>query len=229
MRNELEVTLLHNSPIFLAVRAARMCTDSLDKMTSEGDNLSRVDRDLLVNKVFGNMHDSMNPSHESVIEHVVYTLDVNGVSRALLQELMRHRVASPSVQSTRYALKRIFRKITGGEELSSDVLDKLLILTGDTDVDNVSRANLNNLIELYRKRKSDKVKLANDILKFPLPESFRVRLQYTINARSLRNLFVLRTSERAMWEIRRLAYNMYEALPDNHKFMFADRLHLVAF
>lgn len=223
--SELEVVLLHNSPISLIARAARMCTDTLDKLTSEGDSLSDRDKKLVVERILGNTNDPMNPSHESVIEHAVYTFDINGISRALLQELMRHRIASPSVQSTRYALKKIFRKATGGEELTDEVLNNLLILTGNDVVDLISRKNLLNLIEAYRKATGEGSKIPNDILKFPLPESFRLRLQYTINARSLRNLFVLRTSRRAMWEIRRLSYTMYDALPDNHKFLFKDRVH----
>ncbi len=225
MKSELEVTLLHHAPISLVIRAARMCTDSLDKMTSEGDNLTEPDKKVLVNKIFGDTSDPMNPSHESVIEHATYTFDINGVSRALLQELMRHRIASPSVQSTRYALTRMFNKATAGKSLP-DALNQLLILTGDSEVDNISRINLANIIGLNRKRvaKGDK-KVKNDILKFPLPESFRLRLQYTINARSLRNLLVLRTSKRAMWEIRRLAHAMYTEIPEHHKFMFADRVH----
>lgn len=223
--SELTVTLLHNSPIYLVARAARVCTDTIDKMTSVGDTLSPKDRKLIIDKILGNVKDTMNPPHESVVEHVNYTFDIDGVSRALLQELMRHRIASPSVQSTRYALKKVFRKATSGEELTDEVLNRMLVLTGNDLVDDVSGQNLLNLIELFRSSKAEGIKIPNDILKFPLPESFKVHLQFTLNARSLRNFFVLRTSKRAMWEIRRLAYAMYEVLPDHHKFLFADRLH----
>ena len=42
--------------------------------------------------------------HESVIEHINLTFRVEGISRALLQELARHRHISLSVRSTRYTL-----------------------------------------------------------------------------------------------------------------------------
>lgn len=46
---------------------------------------------------------AMAAGHESVIEHATFTFLVEGVSRLLLAQLTRHRLASFSVQSQRYA------------------------------------------------------------------------------------------------------------------------------
>ena len=45
--------------------------------------------------------------HASTIEHLVYSFDIDGISRAVLQELARHRIASYTVKSTRYTLKEL--------------------------------------------------------------------------------------------------------------------------
>ena len=45
--------------------------------------------------------------HASTIEHLVYSFDIDGISRAVLQEICRHRVASYTVKSTRYTLKEL--------------------------------------------------------------------------------------------------------------------------
>ena len=51
---------------------------------------------------------AMDGGHESVLEHTKFTFLIEGVSRALLAQIIRHRIASFSVQSQRYV------KLTGG-------------------------------------------------------------------------------------------------------------------
>ena len=65
----------------------------------------------------------------------------------------------------------------------------------------------------------------NDIAKFALPDAYKTELTWTINARSLQNFLKLRTAPSAMWEIRRLANAVYDALPGDHKYIFAECLH----
>jgi thymidylate synthase (FAD) len=67
--------------------------------------------------------------------------------------------------------------------------------------------------------------IANDKAKFCLPDSLQSECIFTINARSLRNFFELRTGPRAMWEIRQLAYMMWDAIPEEYRFMFIDTIH----
>ena len=49
------------------------------------------------------MRHAMAAHHESVEEHAVFTFEIDGVSRVLLAQLTRHRLASYSVESQRYA------------------------------------------------------------------------------------------------------------------------------
>ena len=57
-----------------------------------------------------------------------------------------------------------------------------------------------------------------------MPECYKTELTWSINARSLQNFLSLRSSKSALWEIRELAYKIFEILPMEHKFIFEDSL-----
>jgi len=214
--NQTKAMLLHNSPISLVVRAARICADSIeDSDTPLGsDFIGTEDEEFMRHRILktGNSN-TMNPSHESVIEHAVYTFEM-WFSRAVLQELSSHRIASPSVQSTRFSLKKLVKKMEDGEDLT-----EFLTFTGDEDVDQGIIDQTAIMVAQVKKGKP------NDKAKYLVTDAFRTREILTINARSLRNLFVLRTSRRALWEIRQLAFAMVDAVPRSHMFLFEDRIH----
>ena len=67
--------------------------------------------------------------------------------------------------------------------------------------------------------------LENDIAKFCLPESYKTELTWTINARSLQNFIALRSDKSALWEIRDMAYKLYETLPQTHQYLFEKSLY----
>jgi|APSaa5957512535_1039671.scaffolds.fasta_scaffold54867_2 thymidylate synthase (FAD) len=190
-KNTQRVELLYNSPIDLAVLAARTCWDSMDKSDNNGP------RDMALLKSI------LAKNHESVIEHIVYTFKIEGFSRAVLQELARHRIASPSVRSTRYTLKKL-SKLTD-EELSEQ------FVSTDPDLDQLEFEYVKNLIEIV-KRKG----LVPDRFKHKIPESLKFEAVWTINARSLRNFLSLRMSKAALWEIRELAQAIKKELPKEH-------------
>ena len=52
-----------------------------------------------------------NIGHESPIEHVSFTFGIQGVSRAFLAQLTRHRIASYSVKSQRYVNEKMFEYV----------------------------------------------------------------------------------------------------------------------
>ncbi len=214
--NQAKAALLYNSPISLVVRAARVCTDSLEKSdtVTGSDMLGPVDEKFMRERIMKTgKFDVMNPAHESVIEHAVYTFEL-WFSRAVLQELSRHRIASPSVQSTRFALKKLVKKMAQSQDLS-----EFLTFTGDEEIDRGIIEQTKIMIAQVKKEKP------NDKTKFLITDAFRTREMLTINARSLRNLFVLRTSSHALWEIRQLAFAMVDVIPRSHRFLFEDRIH----
>jgi thymidylate synthase (FAD) len=195
----MDVKLLGHSDLYVVALAARMCSGTIDRLSSEGDMLSASDRDVIERRVLAE-DDPMSPPHESIIDHLSYTYMIDGFSRAMLQELARHRIASISVESTRYSLKKIIAKIV---ESGYSGLSDCFVKTGNEDVDTASEMAIQTLIGIHRKSGEKGIK--NDVLKFCLVESFKTRAVFTINARSLRNLLVLRSSKRAMWEFRECA------------------------
>ena len=201
------VTLMQHSSLEVCAHAIRTCWQSYDKSDEGGDK----DKEL-IDRV-GNKF-----KHASTLEHLTYTFFIDGVSRALLQELARHRMASPSVKSTRYTLKELQEEYAFS---SMDTLraSKYLVMTKNKLVDEMSIKALENLRIVLQTNTS------NDIAKYCLPESYKTSLTWTINARSLQNFISLRSSKSALWEIRYLAKALFKSLPTDHKYLFESSLN----
>ena len=202
----MKVELLHYTPLDVCAHAIRTCWQSFDK-SDEGGEKDKA----LIDRV-GNKY-----KHASTLEHLVYTFYIKGISRALLQELARHRMASLSVKSTRYTLKEL-KEIEPFELDDFEGASKFIVLTGNKDVDSASIVALNNLQALLKKG------ISNDIAKYALVESYKTELTWTINARSLQNFLALRSSKSALWEIRDLAKAIFKQLPSEHKYIFQDSI-----
>jgi thymidylate synthase (FAD) len=220
----MKIKLMQHTSLEVCAHAIRTCWQSFDKSDDGGEK----DKDL-INRV-GNKF-----KHASTLEHLTYTFYISDVSRALLQELARHRIASPSVKSTRYTLKELKdeisftngmsalelnEKYTNKDEVYSDKhmirASKYLVWTNELFVDFSSVVALENL------RLSLTFNISNDKAKFCLPESYKTELTWTINARSLQNFISLRSSNAALWEIRQLASSLFDTLPKDHQYLFQD-------
>lgn len=198
----MKVTLLQNTSLTVCASAIRTCWQSFDK----SDNGGQKDKDL-INRV-GNKY-----KHASTLEHLVYTFYIQGISRALLQELARHRLASLSVKSTRYTIKEL-KNEPGFTCEDVKRASKYIVLTGVEIVDKMSIKALENLRLVLVQN------VSNDKAKYCIPECYKTELTWTINARSLQNFLLLRSDKAALWEIRDLAKNVYEALPSDHQYLF---------
>ncbi|WP_333802900.1 FAD-dependent thymidylate synthase [Sulfurospirillum sp.] len=198
----MKITLNHYTPLLICADAIRTCWQSFDKSDEGGEK----DKEL-IDRV-GNKF-----KHASTLEHLVYNFYIEGVSRALLQELARHRMASLSVKSTRYTLKELKNEETF---TCKDVerASKYLVLTGVEMVDEMSIKALENLRLVLVEG------ISNDKAKYCLPESYKTELTWTVNARSLQNFLTLRSDKSALWEIQNLAHALYDALPEDHKYLF---------
>jgi len=170
--------------------------------------------------------------HKSVLEQLVYWFEIDGISRACLQELARHRTARLTVKSTRYTLKELkneeafYTKTEISDECFEDAVDirwdfervsKYCVLTGNDYVDMRIAMELEELRQALIKTSA-----SNDIVKYMLPEAYKVKLQWQIDGRNLQNFLALRTSKEALWEIRNLAYAIYNALPNDHKYLYEE-------
>jgi thymidylate synthase (FAD) len=231
----MKVKLIHATPLDILVQAIRKCYDSGSKSDS---GYFEKNEQLLVNEKYkyrlGEKDEALikrviEAGHTSTLEHINFTFDLGGYSRALLQEKSRHRHAAVSERSTRYCLKKLkdikslvtVQRFPSGQEIfmcNKQEAAKYLVLTGDEDVDNLSIEALDRLRQLLVR----KPELRNDVAKYPIPDSLRTECIFTINARSLRNLFSLRISKQALWEFQKLCCYMYESIPFPYKFLVDD-------
>lgn len=144
--------------------------------------------------------------HESVIEHISLSFKIEGISRACLQELVRHRIASYSVKSTRWTLKELLKENVAENPRA---LERFIVdwNTFTPEQRTAIWQTIKHICEMLKQG------LPNDVAKMLLPECFATNLVMTINLRSFRNFLKLRTSPRAHYEIRNLAWAMYDELP----------------
>lgn len=198
------VKLLHHSPLWLASHAIRMSHDNHDKSdTVNTDDLIGVkDRELIAR--VGNKF-----KHKSVLEMLVYWFDIDGISRACLQELARHRTARLTVKSSRYTLKEL-------KDAPENSMNNFLVSCGDKIADGY------NFQQLQLLRSGLKEGVSNDKMKYMLPEAFKTRLQWQIDGRNLQNFLELRTSKDALLEIQSLARAIYDSLPSEHKYLYEE-------
>lgn len=132
--------------------------------------------------------------HLSTLEHVTFTFAIEGVSRVLTHQLVRHRIASYSQQSQRYVKEHDFETILPASIASKPEakakFDKLM-----TEI----QAMYDEFIALD---------IPAEDARYILPNATETKIVCTFNARSLLNFFSLRCCTRAQWEIRALANEM---------------------
>lgn len=176
-----------------------------------------------------------NLGHASPTEHVTFTFGIEGVSRSLLAQITRHRIASFSVQSQRYV------RMNNAEIIIPDVIDddseareafKQAIQTAEYSYKHLCQILEDKITEelmvadsrlTEKKARVKASKIANENARSVLPNACSTKMIVTMNARSLNNFFNLRCCERAQPEIKELATEMlklvYPIAP--HLFKFA--------
>ncbi len=156
--------------------------------------------------------------HESPIEHASFTFGIQGVSRSLLAQITRHRIASFSVQSQRYVKEDGFQFVVPPEIEQIPEAKEEFLRAMEEDQRHYER--LTQLLEEKHKaellaagepeksaqRKAEKQAIED--ARFVLPNACATKMILTMNARSLLNFFSHRCCNRAQWEIRELATQM---------------------
>ena len=161
----------------------------------------------------------MDMGHESPIEHVSFTFAVEGISRVLTHQLVRHRIGcSYSQQSQRYVKLEQFEYIIPPEIVKLPQAKKLFIKAMEED-----QKIYNELVELLYKGHFDRLMAAGKTEKqaksaaekssiedarYVFPNACETKVVFTMNARALMNFFRQRCCNRAQWEIREMADEM---------------------
>ena len=207
----MKVSLLNYTPLEVADIAICKCYGNEPHSDSEKVK-ARINRVANVSK------------HASTIEHLYYNFDIDGISRACLQEVARHRIASYTVKSSRYTLQELKKEelLSYNEDvlnLIDSVVSKYCVLTSH---DLVNAKIARQLVHLRSVLMSG---VPNDIAKYCMPEAYKTSLVMSINARALQNFLELRTSKHALKEIQDLARALFEAIPEEHKFLFKEYIN----
>ena len=169
--------------------------------------------------------------HASPIEHASFTFGIEGVSRSLLAQITRHRIASFSVKSQRYVSEGGFEYVTPPEIANNPEALKIFEKSM-ADAQKSYDALTDILKEKHKKTflaegKDEKTanrmaqKKAIEDARFVLPNACETKMVVTMNTRSLLNFFSLRCCNRAQWEIREVANLMlklaYSVAPELFK------------
>lgn len=199
----MDVRLLFHTaqPERAVAAAARLCyapvgaAELLDEMTAE--EVRRVLRTI------------MTSGHYSALEHASYTVAIEGVSRALTHQLVRHRLASYNQQSQRYVSYKD---------------EPVFVVPPQVEADPEARkAFLGHCTATFRAyRDLIETGVAPEDARYLLPNAMETKIVVTMNIRELLHFFELRCCKRAQWEIRGLALRMLELVTPTAPYVFLD-------
>ena len=190
----------------IAALAAKLCYSSAGIEQLE-EKISANDQQSFLKAI-------LSTGHLSVVEHISFTFGIEGVSRVLLAQLTRHRLASFSVQSQRYvSYQKGFHYIVPPriEELGEDAVKEY-------------ESQMQQMYLWYTQwqQKLGTGEQGNEDARFVLPGACETRLVLTMNVRELLHFFSLRCCNRAQWEIHQLADRMLEICKEQAPTLFAD-------
>lgn len=184
------------SPEETIAHAASTCYDSVPK---ELDKARKMIKAII------------KSGHESCIEHASVTFEIDGISRVVTHELVRHRIGfSYSQRSQRYVNESNPEYITPKEIVNNPEASMTYAQAMD--------------FAWFAYKKLQELGLKNEIARYVLPNACRTKICVTANFRALRNFLKLRLSKRAQPEIREMAKLMLEKLIEIAPSCFEDLL-----
>lgn len=190
----MKVTLLNHSNATtnrekIADAAAALCVDKYEDAVYNHPDKTR------------HMEAAIASGHLSVIEHLPLTFLVEDVSRALTHQLVRHRIASYSQLSQRYAKVDTNNNwyVTPNSILQSNDRVNSNIYTKYDSI-------MTKIAEFYKEM--CEAGIPNEDARFILPNACYTSIIVSMNARAFSETCVLRTCNKAQWEIRELFIEM---------------------
>ena len=219
MKSNLKVSLVRYTPepVKTVAMAAKLCYSKVG-IEDISEKMSNEDAEKFVKMLMG-------CSHMSPLEHISFSFAIEGVSRTLTHQLVRHRIASYSQQSQRYVDENEFDYIIPPQiekdeealkvfEESMSMIQSSYEKLRDVLTKNVTKQIMeeDGLEENEARKKA--VKLANEDARFVLPGACETKIITTMNARQLLHFFEERTCVRAQWEIRELATQMLKLVKE---------------
>jgi thymidylate synthase (FAD) len=214
------------NPQEIVALAAKLCYSSADINALKQGVLSK-EQDKFISRL-------AEMGHLSPVEHASFTFGVEGVSRSLLAQITRHRIASFSVKSQRYVSERSKSNIgdgsidgtdlikfnvksqscisdrSEGERIFNYIIPAGIKQLGKEHIDRFASqmAMMQKWYDEWLEVLGNGKEASNEDARFVLPNACETKFIVSMNARELMHFFNLRCCNRAQWEIRELANQM---------------------
>ena len=208
----MKVTLITHTPDpeKIIASAAKLCYSASD--------IESLMSGLTTEKIEAFIKKLTDLGHQSPLEHCTFTFGIEGVSRTLSHQLVRHRLASYSQKSQRYVKEGQFEYVVPPEIAADEQAKKLFIqtmeqeqkaydeLTAILQKKHTATFIAEGFDEAEAKKRAEKKAIED--ARYVLPNACETKLVMTMNIRNLLHLFEERCCNRAQWEIRQMADTM---------------------
>lgn len=184
------------------------------KLCYSPSSIDDLEENLTDEKIQSFIDKFMGYGHESVLEHVTFVFAVEGISRSLSHQLVRHRIASYSQQSQRYVKEGDNFDFIIPQVINDMGTQAWLDYTRDMETIHKMyldwQSRIKEFVEAtnYPTYGMSAEKVANENARYVLPNACETKIIITMNVRSLYNFFNKRCCNRAQQEIRDLANEM---------------------
>ena len=168
--------------------AARICYSNKADIETIADGFTEEEISKFIEQL-------ISSGHHTPLEHSSFTFGIEGVSRAVLAEITRHRLASFCVRSQRYC-----------SENETEFICPDIIAASNEQVDEIFWSSVANSLGDYKDLLREEI--PKEAARYVLPNATATRMIVTMNARELRHFFALRCCFRALAEMRNLACAM---------------------
>ena len=148
------------------------------------------------------MKHCIKSGHTSVTEFCDFTFHIEGISRALSHQLVRHRMASYAQRSQRYCSEGCFSFVTP-KSIESNVTAHLKYMD--------LMEKINHTYELLQE-----LGIPNEDARMVLPNACETLIEVKMNLRALMNFMNERLCTCAQWEIRQLALAMKKVIVEKY-------------
>ncbi|MHC4874667.1 MAG: FAD-dependent thymidylate synthase [Planctomycetota bacterium] len=201
------------------------CTPDSDELIASAAKLcyaSKTDKilDQEKDKASDFIEKLIGLGHMSPIEHVAFTFYLEGISRTMTHQLVRHRIASYSQRSQRYVKHNEFDYIMppAFSGKSTEIDGK------EVKAEEYYHETMDLIAERYKvlnQMLGDKGESSNEDARYILPNACETKIFMTMNARELIHFFEERTCQRAQWEIRGVAEEMLRIAREHSPALFS--------
>ncbi len=199
-KKNLEIYILRHTydPEELVAMAAKLCYSDAD-ISALKEGVQEKDQEKFLNKL-------IDMGHFTPLEHVSFTFGIEGVSRSLLAQITRHRIASFSVKSQRYVVE----KSSSGKDGFGYIIPPRIEALGEEYIKKYEEQmeQMQKWYDFWYDTLGGLKEEAPEDARFVLPNAAETKMVMTMNARELNHFFRLRCCTRAQWEIRNLAIEM---------------------